>query len=304
MRFSGWALAPATVSLLLLPAPGGADEVHLTSGGVVRGVIVEQSDETVVLETGPGRVTLHRSRIARVIEGSSPLESFHERAARVPPGDVEALARLARWAEEQALATQARETWRRVLRLDPDHPDANAALGRVPLDGVWMDEAEAYRARGYVRYRGRWVTPSEREVLVRQEEGEALSASVQREAELRVREAEARAREAEARAREAEARADQTEGSGEGIPYWWVLAGGGPPFWPPGGHSPRPPLVLPEHPIARPPRVEPPRSDSSTGSIRGNPTRNPPPLGGPSRAPSSSSPRVGAGRPTGATGRH
>jgi hypothetical protein len=303
MRFSGWAHVPVAVLLLFLPASGGADEVHLTSGGVVRGVIVEQTDETVVVETGPGRVTLHRSRIARVVESSSPLQTFHERAAGVPPGDVEALARLARWAQEQALATQARATWRRVLGLDPDHADANAALGRVVLDGVWMDETEAYRARGYVRYRGRWVTPAEHEALVRQEESEALAASASGEAELRVREAEARAREAEARAREAEARADQVEGAGEGIPYWWVLAGGGPPFWPPGGHLPRPPLVLPEHPIARPPGVDPPRQDSSTGNIRGNPTRNPPPVGSSSRAPSSS-PREGAGRPTGKASRH
>jgi hypothetical protein len=302
MRFSGWPHAPLALLLLFVPDSGGADEVHLTSGGVVSGVIVEQNDETVVLETGPGRVTLHRSRIARVIEGSSPLQVFHERAASVPRGDVEALARLARWAAEQALATQARETWRQVLRLDPDHPDANAALGRVLVDGVWMDETDAYRARGYVRHRGRWVTPAELEAAVRREESETRSASGQKEAELRVREAEARAREAEARAREAEARADQAEGSGDGIPYWWVLAGGGPPFWPPGGQFPRPPLVLPEHPVARPPHVDPPRGDSSTGTIRGNPTRTPPPLG-PSRVPSSS-PRDGAGRPTETTSRH
>jgi hypothetical protein len=287
--------------LLLLPTLGGADEVHLTSGGVVSGVIVEQTDDAVVLETGPGRVTLQRSQISRVVEGPSLLESFQQRAAGVTPGDVEAVARLARWAEDHALATQARETWRRVLSLDPGHPDANAALGRVLLDGAWVDETDAYRARGYVRYGGRWVTPAEHEALVRREESEALAATDQREAELRVREAEARAREAEARAREAEARADDAEGSGEGIPYWWVLAGGGPPFWPPGGH-PRPPLVVPEHPVARPPRVDPPRDDTSTGNIRGNPTRNPPPRG-PSRAPSSS-PRDGAVRSRGTTSRH
>jgi hypothetical protein len=276
-------LGHVAVTLLLLPAAGGADEVHLTSGGVVSGVIVEQTDEAVVLEAGPGRVTLLRSRIARVVESRSALATFQEHAAGVAPGDVEGLASLARWADDHDLATQARETWRRVLTLDPDHPEANAALGRTFLHGVWMDESDAHRAQGYVRYRERWVTPEEHEALVRERATEERAESDRREADLRVREAEARAREAEARAREAEALADQAEGPVEGIPYWWVPAGGG-PIWPPGGVVPPPPWVRPEHPIARPPLpAHPPRGaprsgESSNGQIQGQRPR--PPRGG------------------------
>ncbi len=272
--------------LLLLPAVGGADEVHLTSGGVVSGVIVERTDKAVVLETGPGRVTLARSRIARVVESRSALASFQEQALGVAPGDVEGLVRLARWAGDRDLATQAREAWHRVLTLDPDHPEANAALGRTFLQGVWMDESDAYRARGYVRDRDRWVTPEEREALVRERASEEQAARARREADLREREAEARAREAEARAREAEARADQAEDPVEGIPYWWVLAGGGGPIWLPGGDAPRPPRVLPDHRIARPPLSSPARplpgpersGGSSGGRIQGE--RPQPPRGG------------------------
>jgi hypothetical protein len=271
-------LGPVAVTLLFLPALSGADEVHLASGGVVRGVIVDSSDRAVVLETGPGRVALPRSRITRIVESRSTLAAFQERAAGVAPGDVAGLARLARWAAEHDLATRARETWRRVLALDPEHPEANAALHRVSVDGVWMDKADGYRARGYVPYRGRWVTPEEHEALVREQ---AMEERAAREAALRVREAEARAREAEARAREAEALADQAQDPVEGIPYWWVLAAGGGPFWP--GYAPHPPLVRPGHPKVNPHwfprghlRTPGPRSDrTSSGRIQGEP-RTPP----------------------------
>ena len=93
-----------------------------------------------------------------------------------------------------------------VLAADPSHREANAALGRVEVDGTWMGQDEAYRARGYVSFEGRWVTPPEHEALVRERAAEEASERETREAGLRVREAEARAREAEARAREAEIR--------------------------------------------------------------------------------------------------
>ena len=139
-------------------------------------------------------------RIERIVESRSALEEFHERAAALAPGDAAGWATLARWAAERDLVTQSREAWQRVLAADPAHPEANAALGRVELDGEWVSEDEAYRARGYVEYEGRWVTPAEHEALVRERAAEEASARERREAELRVREAEARAREAEARA--------------------------------------------------------------------------------------------------------
>ena len=57
-----------------------------------------------------------------------------------------------------------------------------------------MGQDEAYRARGYVSFEGRWVTPPEHEALVRERAAEEASERETREAGLRVREAEARAR--------------------------------------------------------------------------------------------------------------
>lgn len=243
----------AFLSAALWAAPAASDEIHLRGGGCVRGVIVERTRDAVVIETAPGRLTFPMARVERIVESRSALEEYRERAAELGPGDAAGWATLARWAAERDLLTQAREAWQRVLAADPSHREANAALGRVELDGDWVTEDEAYRARGYVEHEGRWVTPAEHEALVRERAAEEASARERREAELRAREAEARAREAEARAREAEAAAQST--TEEGIPLWWGWGGVGvlPPDFPPPGEPepPRPPPTPP--PAGTPP---------------------------------------------------
>ena len=233
------------VAPVLLASTAWADEVHMKSGGVVRGVIVERTAEVVVIETGPGRVTLPLSRVNRLVEAGSALGDFYSQEAALAPNDAQGYARLARWAENHDLATYGRQTWQQVLKLDPRHPEANAAVGRTYYDGTWMPTREAYRRQGYIPCEGGWVTQAEHEALLRERTERQVAMAGRREAELCLREAEARAREAEARAREAEANAEQVDQSAGGIPYWWVLAGGsGSPIV---GH-PRPPHTRPDRP--------------------------------------------------------
>jgi hypothetical protein len=203
-----WPVAAA----VLAAAPALADEIHMKGGGRVSGRIVEKTATRVTIETGPGRVTLPLSRVERIVEGRSALEAFAERAFSLGAGDVAGWAELARWAEERDLLTQARGAWQRVLATDPTNPEANAGLGRVALDGVWMSRDDAYRARGYVSYEGRWLTPAEHEAALREREADATAALQMREASLRVQEAEARVSEAEQRVREAEAAANMSGG--------------------------------------------------------------------------------------------
>jgi hypothetical protein len=211
------------------------DEIYLRGGGRVSGVIVERTESTVSIETAPGRLTLSMKRVLRIVEARSAVEEFQERAAALADHDVAGWAALARWAAERDLVTPSREAWQRVLALDPAHPEANDALGRVQLDGQWMSEGEAYRAQGYVPYEGRWVTPAEHEALVRERAAEEAADLERREADLRVREAEARAREAEARAREAEASANASIPDGS-LPIWWGGVGL-PLYLPDGGYA-------------------------------------------------------------------
>lgn len=241
MRLQSLCVWGPVVAAVLVPGPALADEIHMKGGGRVSGRIVETTDTRVTIETGPGRVTLPLSRVARIVEGRSALEVFAERAFGLGAGDVAGWAELARWAEERDLLTQSRVAWQRVLATDPTNPEANAGLGRVALDGVWMTSDDAYRARGYVSYEGRWMTPAEHEAALREREADAVASLQMLEASRRVQEAEARVSEAEQRAREAQAAAEQSGGIPLEYAYGGYAYGGYTNYYPgygiPGGYG-------------------------------------------------------------------
>ena len=111
-----------------------------------------------------------------------------------------------------------------------------------------MSEDEGYRARGYVRFEGEWITPAEHEAILRERAQEA-DLERARQADTRVAEAEARAQEAEAGADEAEARAAATQPQTEGLPLWYGW-GAGPVSWNTGSISMQPMVT---HPMANQP---------------------------------------------------
>ena len=204
-----------------LAATLAADEVHLRGGGKIVGQIVEETHEAVVIEVGPGRITLPAERVDHIVAGHSPLSIYHQRAANLALSDVDGWLDVGLYAQRNGLTTQARDAFERVLAYSPENPIAQAALGNVKQSGRWMSEEEAYRARGMVRYGGRWTSKAERDEELRWQRQQDLERQQRREADARIREAEARARTAEADARRAEARTDY---GSSGIPLGY---GGG-----------------------------------------------------------------------------
>lgn len=218
----------AWVLLGLLPATASADEVFLKGGGRIAGVVVETTATRLTLEVGPGRITLPLSRVIRIVEGRSSLAVFRERAAALGPGDAAGWLQLAVWAEERGLGTQARAAYEKVLAIDPGNAEAQRGLGNVRLADRWVTPEESYRAQGLVPFEGQWMTPAEREALVRERTEAAAGEQLRREAEARTREAEARARAAEAEAQRAEAAAREAAEVTSGIPFFPVF---GRPFF-------------------------------------------------------------------------
>jgi hypothetical protein len=217
-------------SVFLIVPAAGADEVFLRGGGSIQGEVVQRTAAAIVMEVGPGRMTLPMSRVDRIVATTSDLSVYRSRAARLAPGDSAGWLALARWAEGRDLLTQSREAYEHVVAVDPGNAAANAALGRVRLAGRWVTAEESYRAQGYVPFEGRWVTPEERGAALADRAAEARARELTAEAEARAREAEARARTAEADARRAEAEA---EAGSTGIPYPFVYGGVGTIY---GGH--------------------------------------------------------------------
>jgi hypothetical protein len=233
----------------LLPAAASADEVYLKSGGQLSGRIVNRTATQLEVDIGAGHITVPVSQVVNIKEGRSALDDYHDRAAALGPSDAAGWVALGDWASAQGLGTQAREAYTKGLALAPDDPRANAGLGRQQIEGRWVSEEEAYRAKGYIEYRGEWITPAEMQAI-QQEEAASNAREQERQAQdARVREAEARAGEAEARAKEAEAQQQGQYWDGSypgwyGTGYW----GAGPVVWPTGRINVRPPGTVATRP--------------------------------------------------------
>jgi hypothetical protein len=265
--------------LILTPAVAHADVVILKGGRRVSGVVMEKTARAVVLEVGPGRMAIPLEQVEGIENGLSPLAEYRARAASLGPGDASGWAELGRWARNAELLTQSREAFETALAIDPSNAAAHSGLGHVLANGVWLSEAEAYRARGYVRFDGRWVTPSERAEALEERESDARDDAARR-AEARARAAEERAEAAEAAAQRAADEAQANADSG-GIPYGWVAGGYG-YGWGAGGcgwncgHAGRP-QVTPHRSVTPAPAPAPPTppappvhrtSNGATGKVR------------------------------------
>jgi hypothetical protein len=216
--------AAIVLCALALPLAASADEVYLRSGGRLSGVVVERRADGIVIDVGPGRVTLPAALVTRVVEGTPAFAVFRERSGRLADADVMGWLALGAWARDRDLSTQSAQAFEHVLAIDPGNPVAHRELGHVVVEGRWMTPAEGYRARGYVYFEGSWVMPEERAAMLAERAAAAQARQSELEAQARVREAEARARAAEAEARRAEAAVAPSQG----IPL--AMAYGGYPY--------------------------------------------------------------------------
>ena len=202
------------LAVFALVGSTNADVLHLRTGGRVEGVLTSETATTLTLDVGMGQLTVPRDRVLRIERRESALSEYRARLAALRPGDVAACADLARFAAEHGLRSEARALWARVVSLDPRNVEAHLALGHVLVEGNYVDEAEANRARGLVYFDGRWMTPSEQDSLLRERERRA-------DAERRVEEARRSAREAEEKAGRAEAEAARARAAASSsIPVW------------------------------------------------------------------------------------
>ncbi|MDF1744719.1 MAG: HEAT repeat domain-containing protein [Gimesia sp.] len=57
----------------------------------------------------------------------------------------------------------------KILQLDPNHAKARASLGYTKRDGEWMTRDQAMRKNGYIKYKGRYVSSVELDLLEKNE---------------------------------------------------------------------------------------------------------------------------------------
>lgn len=194
-----------------------ADVLHLKTGGRLEGVLVAETPALLTIDVGMGRLSIPRTSVSRIERKESALSQYRARLAAMAPGDVTALADLARFAAAHGLRSESRLMWARVAALDPRNVEAHLALGHVLVNGRFVDEDEANRANGLVRFEGRWMTPAEQASLLREREQRTASERELEQARRSAREAEDRARRAE---REAERARAEAQAAQSALPAW------------------------------------------------------------------------------------
>ncbi len=158
-----------------------ADTITLRTGALVRGRVLdataalghrpsskaerEQAAQLVAVSTLTGaRLILSTADVGTITKRSFVLEEYEMRK-RHTANDVDSQWRLAEWCKTRGLRLQREEALRAVVALDPDHLPARQGLGQTKHDGQWRSYDEEMRARGFVKFEGKYVAQQEVEIL-------------------------------------------------------------------------------------------------------------------------------------------
>lgn len=163
---------------------GGAargDLVKLKGGGELRGVFLDKvvtgrAGAPVRVETLTGGiVTVSQDDVEFLAKRSRSIEEY-EWKTRLATNTVDAHWELQEWCKQQGLKKEREAELLLIVSLDPEHEGAHRMLGHIRQDGKWMTRDESMAAKGYVKYKGKYLFPQEVELLE--------ASSVHRDAEV------------------------------------------------------------------------------------------------------------------------
>jgi hypothetical protein len=145
-------------------APLSADEIKFVNGTSIRASSkndLRDDNPFLNIETASGL----QFRISKAeIESStntSILQDEYVMRERLSELTVESQWELADWCHKNGMSSQRTEHLQLILQLDPHYVPAHKALGHIQQDGKWVDR-DAYMAeKGFVKYKGKYLTPLE-----------------------------------------------------------------------------------------------------------------------------------------------
>ena len=173
----------ATFILALVPALATADEIMLTNGHKIEGIVRQNKGGKVVVEVGSGQIVLDASSVSSIRRGRTLLHEYYERWDEVQ-GTAEAgdLHHLAMWARENGCHKFVVSLCEQTLAIESDHAGARGMLRHRKIDGKWLTHEEALAAQGLINVRGRWL--SEAQLALREQKRlDALEKRIGREEE-------------------------------------------------------------------------------------------------------------------------
>ena len=146
-----------------------ADLIKLDNAGELRGTIdrkqAERDATTVTIRTLTGAVVVVERKYVRFVTHRPLKVEQYESRARSTPDTVPAQWDLAEWCRKNGLSKQREVHLRQIVAIEPNHKKARYGLGQTQHDGKWTTRDDVMWSQGYVKYKGRYITPQELELL-------------------------------------------------------------------------------------------------------------------------------------------
>jgi len=117
--------------------------------------------DVVELKTGKIQGNIRRTM--------TPRETYEAWLATLKDDDKVGHLALAEYCKREKLSDEMRAEFAKVLKIDPDNERARKALGYVRSGDQWVTEDELNRSKGFVEFRGQWVSPEYKEQILREE---------------------------------------------------------------------------------------------------------------------------------------
>lgn len=167
-----WTIRPVGVFVLVWLAMVGlgstarGDKITIRGGGQIKGKLIPDKAHPgqflFIGEVGKTPMPFKKDQIVQVVAEKSALDEYVVRLAKertTPQAEFE----LGMWCEENKLVDLAQVHFELAVRRDSTFDEAHKKLGHVWMGGRWLDADEVKEAQGMVKYKGRWVTPEEKE---------------------------------------------------------------------------------------------------------------------------------------------
>jgi hypothetical protein len=148
--------------------PVAAGQVQFVSGAGLRGLVQnisnDKTPEVSVVTASGLKLSFDKADIASQSESSTAQDEYYIRN-RLAEQTVDSQWELAEWCRKNGMTRQRSVHLQNVLALDPTHTQAHYGLGHVHQKGKWIDRDLMMQAMGYVKYKGKFISPEEYELI-------------------------------------------------------------------------------------------------------------------------------------------
>ncbi len=168
-------VALSLVVFLTAGSAARADVAKLTNGGELRGKVVKSSKVTLkgeaaqpplitILSPYGVEVSITKSHVEFIAPRTPAAEEYETRVKRLIPS-AETHWELAEWCRQKGLVKQRQLQLLELLSFEPDHEKAHVGLSDTWHNGEWVNRDELMASQGYYKYKGKYVTQQELDLL-------------------------------------------------------------------------------------------------------------------------------------------